>query len=58
MSSLSNNNKNIHHTFDVTSLQTHHMDSTLKRRENDRFDIVSRWNPRGVFVWLMVEVNN
>ena len=26
------------------------MDSTLKRRGNDRFHVVSTWNPRGVFV--------
>ena len=32
------------------SLQTHHVDSTLKRRGNDRFHVVSTWNPRGVFV--------
>ena len=27
-----------------------HVDSTLKLRENDRFHVVSTWNPRGVFV--------
>ena len=32
------------------TLQTHHVDSTLKRRGNDRFHVVSTWNPRGVFV--------
>ena len=37
-------------SHDCTSLQTHHMDSTLKRRGNDRFHVVSTWNPRGVFV--------
>ena len=26
------------------------MDSTLKRRGNGRFHVVSTWNPRGVFV--------
>ena len=31
-------------------LQTHHVDSMLKRRGND----VSTWNPRGVFVGLPV----
>ena len=31
------------------TLQTHHVDSMLKRRGNDRFLIVSTWNPRGVF---------
>ena len=36
--------------FTVTSLQTHHVDSTLKRRGNDSFHVVSIWNPRGVFV--------
>ena len=34
----------------VTTLQTHHVDSTLKRRGSDRFQVVSTWNPRGVFV--------
>ena len=33
------------------------MDSTLKRRGNDRFHVVSTWNPRGVFLgklpWLL-----
>ena len=33
-----------------TTLQTHHVGSTLKRRGNDRFHVVSTWNPRGVFV--------
>ena len=33
-------------------LQTHHVGSTLKRRGNDRFYIVSTWNPRGVLVGL------
>ena len=37
-----------------TSLQTHHVDSTLKRRGNGRFHVVSTWNPRGVFVGLLV----
>ena len=32
-------------------LQTHHVDSTLKRRRKDRFHVVSTWNPpRGVLV--------
>ena len=30
----------------LTSRQTHHVDSTLKRRENGRFHVVSTWNPR------------
>ena len=34
----------------VLTLQTHHVDSTLKQRGNDRFHVVSTWNPRGVFV--------
>ena len=32
------------------NLQTHHVDSKLKRRGIDRFHVVSTWNPRGVFV--------
>ena len=32
------------------SPQIHHVDSTLKRHGNDRFHVVSTWNPRGVFV--------
>ena len=32
------------------SLQAHHMDSTLKRRGNGCFHVVSMWNPRGMFV--------
>ena len=32
------------------SLQTHHADSTLKRRGNGRFHVASTWNLRGVFV--------
>ena len=32
------------------SLQTHHVYSTLKRRGNGLFHIVSTWNTRGVFV--------
>ena len=31
-------------------LQTHHVDSELKRRRKDRFHVVSTWNPRGVLV--------
>ena len=33
-----------------TSLQTHHVYSTLKRCGNDCFHVVSTWNTRGVFV--------
>ena len=36
------------------SLQTQHVYSTLKRRGNDRFHVVSMWNKRGVFVALVV----
>ena len=32
------------------SLQTHHVYSTLKRRRNDRFHVVSTWNTHGLFV--------
>ena len=38
----------------VTVLQTHHVDSTLKRRGNGRFHVVSTWNPRGVFVGVHI----
>ena len=31
------------------TLQTHHVYTTLKRRGNDRFHVVSTWNIRGVF---------
>ena len=34
----------------LKTLQTHHVYSTLKRRGNDRFHVVSTWNTRGVFV--------
>ena len=34
----------------VSYLQTHHVDSTLKRRGNGRFHVVSMWNPHVVFV--------
>ena len=30
------------------------LDSTLKRRENDRFHVVSTWNPRGVFDGIVI----
>ena len=33
----------------VTYLQTHHVDSTLKRRGNGRFHVVSTLNLSGVF---------
>ena len=41
-------------TIRINTLQTHHVDSTLKRRGNDRFHVVSTWNPRGVFVGHVV----
>ena len=31
-------------------MQTLHVYSTLKRRGNERFHVVSTWNTRGVFV--------
>ena len=45
------------YNFVAPSLQTHHMDSTLKRRGNDRFHVVSTWNPRGVFVGFKDTIN-
>ena len=33
-----------------TTIQTLHVYSTLKRRGNERFHVVSTWNTRGVFV--------
>ena len=41
-------------TGENTSLQTHHVNSTLKRRGNGRFHVVSTWNSRGVFVGLRI----
>ena len=41
----------------ITVLQTHHVDSTLKRRGNDCFHVVSTWNPRGVFVGRELSVS-
>ena len=35
------------------SLQTHHVDSTLKQRGSDRVHLFSTWNRRGVFVGLI-----
>ena len=37
------------------TLQIHHVDSTLKRRGNGHFYVVSSWNPRGVFVGNMTK---
>ena len=34
------------------SLQTHHMYSTVKRRGNEHFYVVSAWNTRGLFAGL------
>ena len=36
------------------SLQTHHLDSKLKRRGNGRFHVYSTWNSRGVFAGLTI----
>ena len=36
------------------TLQTLHVYSTLKRRENGRFHVVSTWNTRGVFVGYLI----
>ena len=33
-----------------STLQTHHVYSTLKRRGSGRFHVVSTWNTRGMFV--------
>ena len=37
----------------LASLQTHHVYSTLRRRENDCFYVVSTRSTRGVFVGLV-----
>ena len=34
----------------LTTLQTHHVDSTLKRRGSHHLHVTSTWSPRGVFV--------
>ena len=34
----------------LTTLQTHYVYSTLKRRGNSRFHVVSTWNTHGVFL--------
>ena len=39
------------------TLQTHHVDSTLKQRGNDRFHVVSTWNPGSVFVGIRTKSN-
>ena len=44
-------------TRNTFSLQTHHVDSTLKRRGNGRFHVVPTWNPRGVFVRQLLTTN-
>ena len=36
------------------SIQTHHVDSMLKRRGNGRFHFVSTWNTHSVFVGMML----
>ena len=40
------------------TLQTHHVDSTLTRRGNDRFHVVSTWNPLGVFVGNLLRITD
>ena len=40
-----------------TSLQTHHVYSTLKKRWNDCFYIVLTWNARSVFTCFCMFVN-
>ena len=45
------------YNFVAPSLQKHHVNSTLKRRGNDRFHVVSTWNPRGVFVGFKDTIN-
>ena len=32
------------------------MDSTLKRCGNERFHVVSTWNPRGMFAGLLLRI--
>ena len=48
----------VHLDIDTFSLQTHHVYSTLKRRGNHRFYIVSTLNTRGVFLlahcWFLI----
>ena len=42
----------------VITLQTHHVNSTQKRRGNGHFYVVSTWNPRGVFAGEGVRLVN
>ena len=42
----------------ATFLQTHHVYSSLKRRENGCFHVVSMWNTRGVFIGVHVNRYN
>ena len=44
------------HQQEPTTLQTHHVCSTLKRRRNDRFHVVSTWNTRGMIVGNIQEL--
>ena len=37
----------------IVTLQTLQLYSTLKRRENERFHVISTWNTRGVFVYFL-----
>ena len=39
----------------MRSLETHHVDSMLKRRGKGRFHVVSTWNPRYVFVGMYLQ---
>ena len=39
----------------MRSLQTHRVDSMLKRRGKGRFHVVSMWNPRYVFVGMHLQ---
>ena len=36
--------------FEVNAIQVYQVYSTLKQRGNNRFNVVSAWNTRGVFV--------
>ena len=38
----------------MSTLKTHHVYSTLKRRENERLHVLSTWNTRGVSVGRLI----
>ena len=42
----------------LATLQTHHVYSTLKRRGNECFHVISMWNTRGVFVGKKIDLSN